>query len=107
MKSNHVYRPEFADWFFPLLITMSILVLGLTLNRLLIKKPGEKEKFIWLAFWTLVPALWFSLEYHCIYPAFKIEGVELEEFKYGQEVTAKFWAAVVALVGVIAVKNPT
>ena len=99
--------PGFADWFFPVLIVTAAVFLAFTLHTLVFGKndPSNRQKFGWLAFWTLAPALWFAIEYHWIYPTFRDPNVNLADFKYGQEVASKFWAGVVALVGAIALKK--
>jgi hypothetical protein len=52
---------------------------------------GAKE--IILALWIVLPPAWFTLEYHFLYKRHGLMDT-LEEFKYGQEVAAKFWVAV-------------
>ena len=102
MKSNNIYDPRFAKWFFPLLVVGAAATLILTLCQILPKDSPAILKRGWLAFWTLAPALWFAIEYHWIFPTYKHPQATLADFKHGQEVSGKFWAAVVVLVGALA-----
>lgn len=51
-----------------------------------------------LAIWTLAPPLWFAFEYMFLYKPQGLAG-SWETFKHGQEMWAKLWAGVVALLG--------
>lgn len=51
-----------------------------------------------LAIWTLAPPLWFAFEYLFLYKPQGLAG-SWETFKHGQEMWAKLWAGVVALLG--------
>ena len=105
-KVGPVYGAGQIDWFFPSLIIGAILLVLMTLFDLICSGPrSDRRKFGWLAFWTLVPAFWFTIEYHWVYPKFRDPSVNFEYFKYGQEIAAKFWAGIVALVGAIALKK--
>jgi len=50
--------------------------------------------------WTLVPPAWFLFEYYVIFPRWGDES-RLGEFKYGQSLSAKFWAGVLVLLAAI------
>ena len=56
-----------------------------------------------LALLAIGPPIWFMYEYHHI---FKTYGVEksFDAFKYGQDITAKMWAAMLTVVGGYAFK---
>ena len=52
-----------------------------------------------LAVWTLVPPMWFWWEYFFLFPkAFpNADSDERDRFKYGQDLSAKIWLAVVSV----------
>jgi hypothetical protein len=52
---------------------------------------GEVKAFI-LAFWIVVPPFWFWLEF---FGHYRYERSDLEQFKYGQDVSSKIWLALV------------
>jgi len=51
-----------------------------------------------LGIWVLLPPIWFWVEYFFIYKNLDSEvRPELGQFKYGQQLSAKIWLAVVSL----------
>jgi len=50
------------------------------------------QAFIIVA-WTLFPPAWFWCEYVYLYPHY---GLQLEEFKYLQDVASKIWLAAIS-----------
>lgn len=57
----------------------------------------RKHDLMWLVLcgWLIGPPIWFAIEYFFIYKRYGSE-VDLEEFKYGQEVMTRLWAGVAA-----------
>lgn len=57
----------------------------------------QRTRLALLAAWTLLPPLWFWFEYFYLYKPFAPAGT-FEAFKYGQDISAKIWAAIVAVI---------
>ncbi len=90
-------------WVWVLAMLIGVSSLFLTVRTVLRKESSRRLLMRWFVFWTLAPVLWSTLEYHILFgslPLSQTIGEAFEHFKYGQEVATKFWAAMVALVGV-------
>jgi hypothetical protein len=106
MNSTAIYKDDFPFWIYTFLSAAAVILLAVTVVMLVYKTPSERTKLWCLAFWTIVPALWFFYEFHSLYPDYKAEGNNnLDLFKYSQEVSGKIWAGVVALVGAIVLRK--
>lgn len=63
------------------------------------EKAGVKRTLTaLLGLWTVLPPLWFAAEYIYLYTPSGVAG-SWEAFKYSQEMWAKLWAGVIALLG--------
>ena len=77
-------------------------VLGaLTVVAMFCIKSNTNDK-LWpqllLAFWAIVPAIWFWVEYHVVWRgASSANRVRLEEFAQSQETSRNLWLALVAV----------
>jgi hypothetical protein len=68
-------------------------------------RPVKAAQVIVLVAWTVVPPIWFWCEYWFIY----LKGQRFEDrapenfelFKYGQDISAKIWLAIVSATFVI------
>jgi hypothetical protein len=55
-----------------------------------------------IAFWVIVPPGWFWIEYFHVVPKMRNEDLpNVDRFKYGQDLSAKFWIAGSALLTAI------
>jgi hypothetical protein len=73
--------------------------------------PGKDKENLkrlvlpWLAFWTVVPPMFFWFDYFVLWHIEKERGagnfVDLSEFKHGQELSRNLWLAVVAVLAAI------
>lgn len=81
-----------------------IAVVGLVATVIALFRPSTKPrtKLGLLAVWMLLPPLWFWVEYFYIFKPHAVPGV-FDQFKYGQDISAKIWAATVALITAVLV----
>ena len=50
------------------------------------------------AFWIIFPPSWFFIEYHFVFDR-KEDPNALDQFRLGQDIAQKFWAALILLLG--------
>jgi hypothetical protein len=64
-------------------------------------KPSKIVQAVLLGVWVLAPPIWFWYEYYFLYsnyaPTSPATKPPLEEFKHGQDQSAKIWLALVTL----------
>jgi hypothetical protein len=82
-----------------LLIVFGLLSVVITLWRVNAKNVTQKEQYLLLGAWGILPPVWFLVEYFFIYLPYGIKG-SFDYFQYGQSVAAKVWGAVFALISV-------
>lgn len=103
----HIYTASTLQYFLNLSATVvGLVVLFLTARAVIAPSTSQVVLFKHLVFWSLAPALWFALEFHYVFKSLPsatdpqtAESV-FKSFEYGQDLAAKFWAAVLTLVGV-------
>ena len=96
--SRYIYTEGWPHTAWMIAVIGAFIALAITTIVVLFRSPTRKTKLILLAFWTLVPPVWFSYEYFGLFRPLGPAGT-FDQFKYGQDVTAKFWAGIVALLG--------
>jgi len=68
---------------------------GLPFN---VKCPVKVAEAIVLGLWVLLPPIWFWYEYFFLYKDIpKVEREKIEEFKHGQDQSAKLWLALITV----------
>lgn len=56
------------------------------------------------AFWTLVPPMWFVFDFYVLFKRFGAQD-SFDMLKYGERISERLWAAVLALIGLILLKE--
>ena len=92
----------------------TVLIIATVFGSLKTPTLSDAAKASILGFWLTIPPTWFCFEYFCFYrPLYLIEakkagvinpevdGINWEQFKYGQESSAKVWAGVVLFLGAL------
>jgi len=108
-----MYTTHQALYHWVLLPVFVIAVLALLLTIVVL---FDRPPFAWMAskefkraigvFWAIAPPVWFFVEYYCLFRNFGPTGsVDFEHFKYTQDVAAKAWAGLVAVLGVYFIKE--
>ena len=93
-----LYRPGSPFiYYFVLAMAVAVLLLAYTIYQVLSRKAKPRRLWLALVLWTLLPPAWFAFEYSRLYGRWGTPGT-FDQFKYGQDVAAKFWAGAVALV---------
>lgn len=62
---------------------------------------SKATKLVLAVVWGVGPPAWFLYEYHVLFRSEKGNPAAFEEFKYGQDLAAKTWAAVSAIIVLI------
>ena len=73
------------------------------------KDPLKQNRLEWgtrlwfLVFWIAIPPAWFWLDYYGLYRYDPVGAgkVDLESFKYGQDVASKIWIALVTALTIL------
>ena len=78
-------------------IWLGLIAVAVTLWRLSRESTSRYEKIVLLVAWGLVPPIWFLVEYFFIFIPYGTKD-SFQFFEYGQNVAAKVWAAVFALI---------
>jgi hypothetical protein len=78
-----------------LVTVAAVLLASLTLINLL-SNPDRSRRVLFLAIWVIGPPVWFWIEYFYL---FRVWGKadKFDEFKHGQDLSAKIWLGIVAL----------
>lgn len=82
-----------------LFIYFGLLSVAITLWRVTAKDVTQKEQYLLLGAWGILPPVWFLVEYFFVYLPYGVKG-SFNYFQYGQGVAAKVWGAVFALISV-------
>ena len=80
-------------------IYFGLLAVVITLWRISGKDVSQKEKYLYLGAWGILPPIWFLVEYFYLFLPHGVKG-SFTYFQYGQGVAAKVWGAVFALISV-------
>jgi hypothetical protein len=80
------------------LIFFGLFAVAVTL-RVLYKQEALKTKYLLLVAWGILPPVWFVVEYFFIFLPYGAPG-SFGFFQYGQDIAAKLWAAVFALISI-------
>ena len=95
MSAKPSIKPASILKFFALILAASAIIVTFILVT-----NQTYQKWL-LAAWTLLPPIWFWLEYFVIRPPTDPESASFDRYKYGQELSRNVWAAVVALLLVL------
>lgn len=93
------------DWLFSHYRVIGAILATLAIVSVVLSaRVCEQEFRKWLvAFWSVVPALWFFLEFH--WARATKDAVELKNIKDSQELAGKIWAGVVTALSVLYLKG--
>ena len=99
-----VYPPNISKWMERLGIAalfsgILCIVYGFCSRVTAGEEPGVLKQLI-LAAWIVLPPGWFCIEYFLIFKKYALPG-SFASFKHGQDVAAKFWLAVGAVLSAL------
>lgn len=80
-------------------IFFGLLSVAITLWQLTAKNTTQREKYLLLGAWGILPPIWFLVEYFFIYLPYGVKG-SFSFFQYGQDVASKLWAAIFGLISI-------
>lgn len=80
-------------------ICFGLVAIAVTLWRLAAKDTPRSEKYLLLGAWTILPPVWFVVEYFFIYLPYGTKS-SFDYFQYGQDIASKLWAAILGLISV-------
>jgi hypothetical protein len=96
--SRIIYEGSLGDGI-TLFIYFGLLSIVITIWRLSGRSVTQKEKYILLGAWGVLPPLWFLVEYFFIFLPYGVKGA-FNYFQYGQDVASKVWGAVFAVISI-------
>ena len=93
-------KSEFEDWLFSRYRVVGTVLGGGAVASVICSALASEEVAKWLvAFWCLVPPLWFFFEFH--WARRNKEAAELQRIKDSQELAGKIWAGLVTALSVL------
>jgi hypothetical protein len=99
-----IYYDGDSFYFIYLLIIFGLIAVAVTLYKLSNPHTTQKEKYLLLVAWAVIPPIWFVLEYFCLFLPYGVEN-SFKYFDYGQNVASKLWGAVSALIILVIYKD--
>lgn len=97
MKESLSYGIYAFIWF-------GLIAVAVTLWRLSRESTSRYEKYVLLVAWGILPPIWFLVEYFFIFMPYGAKD-SFQFFDYGQNVAAKVWVAVFALISISLYKD--
>ena len=85
-------------------ILFGLVAAVITLYKLLSHRTTQREKYMLLVGWAIIPPLWFVIEYYFVFLPHGVEN-SFKYFDYGQSVASKLWGAVSALTAMVLYKD--
>ena len=73
----------------------ALISLFISLYALFVVRSLALHVCIWIL-WTISPPIWYLIEYFYFFPHFGVREA-FDNFKFGQDVSAKLWAAALAI----------
>lgn len=86
---------------FVIIISTILVVITFRMTNSAIKNNDVKGIQFLFCCWVILPPLWFSLEYFFLYRRDYYPNYNLEQFKYGQEISRNMWIAGSTVLGFI------
>lgn len=87
-------------------VSLLALIVTVIEFRLLRKQKDRTGAARLLVFWTIVPPLWFWIEYHWIWKSLPSVEQHLERFVHSQECSRNIWLGIVGLLAALYVGHP-
>jgi hypothetical protein len=100
---------SWKNWLvFSVSILSGIAAVATTIFLIATEKPDDRQKSVArviLIFWSILPPIYFWVEYFIIWKTSEKKSPTLDEFKHGQEICRNIWLAFVLLFAGLYFKN--